>query len=113
MKVDVRFRGLDASAALRDHAEKRVFFHLSRFGSELSAVVVRIADLNGPKGGVDKRCHVVVRGRRIGSSTLDDVSHDPYVCVEQAIERAGATVGRLLDRERTMLRRAGPSRRAS
>jgi ribosome-associated translation inhibitor RaiA len=100
MKIEVRFRGLDPSEALRAHAARRIHFHLSRFGNEISAVLVRIADVNGPKGGVDKRCQVTVRGPRLGSTILDETSGDAYSAVDVAVERTGRSVGRELHRAR-------------
>jgi len=46
MKIESRFRGLDASASLQ----------LSRFGRELGVARVRLGDVNGPRGGIDTRC---------------------------------------------------------
>jgi len=100
MKIDVRFHGLESSDALREHAARRVHFHLSRFGGEVTAIVVRLADVNGPKGGVDKRCQVTVRGPRFGSATLDEMSGDAYSAVDVAVERIGRSVGRELGRAR-------------
>jgi putative sigma-54 modulation protein len=101
MKIEVRFRGLSSSDALREHASRRVHFHLSRFGKEVTSVLMRIADINGPKGGVDKRCQVTVRGPRFGSATLDDLSGDAYSAVDIAVERIGRAVRRELRRVRS------------
>ena len=100
MKIDVRFRGLEPSDALRDHAVRRIHFHLSRFGHEISSVLVRISDVNGPKGGVDKQCQVTVRGRRLSDVIIDDLSGDAYSAVDMAVERVGRAVGRDIERVR-------------
>jgi putative sigma-54 modulation protein len=101
MTIEVRFRALDASEPLREHVLRAVHFHLSRFGRELSAVSARIGDVNGPKGGVDKRCQLHVRGPRIGSLVVAEVSADAYAAVDVCAERAGRSVGRELERHRT------------
>jgi putative sigma-54 modulation protein len=113
MKIDVRFRGLESSDALRDHIARRIHFHLSRFGSKVTAVLVRISDVNGPKGGVDKRCQVTVRGPRLGLATLDEMSGDAYAAVDIAVERIGRSIGRELDRARSDRRNADPLMKAS
>ena len=113
MKIDVRFRGLAPSLELREHTQRRIHFHLSRFGAEVTAVVVRIADVNGPKAGVDKRCQVTVRGPRIDSATLNEMSADAYTAVDLAAERIGRAVGRELDRARSDRRSGFPLGRAS
>jgi putative sigma-54 modulation protein len=101
MKVEIRFRGLESSDALREHAARRVHFHLSRFGHVVSAVLVRISDVNGPKGGLDKRCQVTVRGQSFGSATFGELSGDAYSAVDMAVERIGHSVGRQLERVRS------------
>ena len=100
MNIDVRFRGLEPSESLRDHVVRRIHFHLSRFGHEISSVHVRISDVNGPKGGVDKQCQIKVRGRRLSAVVIDDLSGDAYSSVDMAVERVGRAVGRDIERVR-------------
>lgn len=98
MQVEVRFRGVTPSGALRDHAFGQARFHLARFGESVAAVVVRVSDENGPKGGVDKRCHVVVRGPAIGSVSLAVEPEDAYAAVDAACLKVAKIVGRELAR---------------
>lgn len=100
MKIDVRFRGLGSSEALREHAVRRILFQLSRFGHELSAVVVRVSDINGPRGGLDKRCRIAVRGRRIPVLVIEETSADASSAIDLAVGRIARTVGRELERAR-------------
>jgi len=102
MKTEVRFHGVETSESLREHATRRVQLHLSRFGRDLTGVVVRIGDVNGPKGGLDKRCRVTVRGPRVGSATLDEYSGDIWSAVDLALERVARNVGRTLEKARTL-----------
>lgn len=99
MEIKVRVRGgRGSSGSVWDHAVRRIRFHLGRFGDEISSVLVRISDVNGPRGGVDKRCQVTVRGRRLSSVIVHDLSGDAYSAVDMAVERAGRAVGRDLER---------------
>jgi putative sigma-54 modulation protein len=102
VRIDVRFRGLEPSHALREHASRKIQFHMSRFGEEVTSVQVRISDVNGPKGGLDKLCQLAVRGRRLpGDVLIEDLSADAYSAVDMAVERAGRAVGRNLERVRS------------
>lgn len=101
MKVEIRFRGLESSETLREHAVRRVHAHMSRFGREVQTVLVRISDVNGPKGGVDKRCQVVMRGRSVGVWCVDEQASDAYASVDLAVDRASRALGRLLERARS------------
>ncbi len=60
MRTDIRGYQLTISDALRTHIERRLHFALSRFGARILHVAVRLEDINGPRGGVDKRCRIVV-----------------------------------------------------
>ena len=101
MKIEVRFGALEASEPLREYVPRAVHLHLSRFGRELSSVSARIGDVGGPRGGIDKRCQLHVRGPRLGSFVVAVVGADAYAAVDACAERAGRSVGRELERLRT------------
>ena len=101
MKVEVRFRGIQPSRSLRDHALRRIRLHIGRFGPGVRSVVMRIGDVNGPKGGVDKHCRIMVRGPLLGASTLDELSADAYSAVDAAVARMARAMNRCIDRARS------------
>lgn len=107
MNVQVRSVGLDGSDALHVYAEKRFCFALDRVLSPGDVVTVRISDVNGPKGGTDKLCRIVIRskGRR---ATVQAKHVDPYAAVDDACSRA-AEVMRRRHARLVHDRRHGPS----
>lgn len=107
MRIEIRFRGLDASTALRHHVKDRLHVHFGRWKSELRAADVRIVDVNGPRGGVDKECRIVVRGRRLGTRAFVAAHHDPYAAVDLATRRLALAARRRLDRHRRVDRDRG------
>jgi len=109
MKIDIRFRGLEGSDALREHIIRRLHFKLSRFKRKVTSVLVRIGDVNGPRGGVDKRCHVTVSGPTLPSTNIQDLNADAYTAVDLAVERAGHAVARVLGRTRAVNRAPTPA----
>ena len=56
MAISVRGYGMHVSRKIRRLVDRRVSFELSRFGRQVRAVTVNLEDLNGPRGGIDKRC---------------------------------------------------------
>jgi len=106
MTVDIRFRGLASSESLRAYILRRVRTQVHRLGDALRAVVVRVSDVNGPKGGVDKRCQVMLVRPGQRPVTIEEVSADAYAAVDVAVERAALTAGRDLARSRAGRRRA-------
>jgi hypothetical protein len=51
MKIEVRFRGIQASDALRAYVVRRIRFQLSRFNTEVGSVVVRIERARASRRG--------------------------------------------------------------
>lgn len=103
MKIEVRGPTFSGSDALRAHAQRRLGVALGRFGAHVVRATVRLTDLNGPRGGVDKRCHVSLRVRRGGRThaiELDERSHDAYAALDSAADRVGEALSRAMDRAR-------------
>ena len=48
---------------LTAHVERRLRFALTRFSGRIGRVNVFLTDQNGPRGGIDKTCRIVVRLR--------------------------------------------------
>ena len=101
MKIHVRFHKLQRSKALQSYAEKRMQKRLSKFAHELSEVVIRFVDVNGPRGGLDKRCQVTLRGPRLGGTTLSQLGTCAYETVDLVLKRVVHTVSRKVARSRS------------
>jgi putative sigma-54 modulation protein len=92
MKVDVHAQGFPLTPALTEHAERRLRFALKHAADRVQQVTVRLADVNGPRGGVDKKCsvHIVMNG--IPDIVTEDTEHDMYIAINRAVDRVGRTV---------------------
>lgn len=113
MEIHIRTKGFTATPTQRDHAKRRIHAHLSRFGREVREVTLRLTDINGPKGGLDKVCQVVVRGPRLGVATLAEQTNEVLAAIDLAVERVAATIGRTLERQRQAATTRVSVRRAS
>ena len=60
MRVDIKTSGLDLTEGLREHTERRLGFALDRAHHDLNTITVRLSDINGPRGGADKRCQIQI-----------------------------------------------------
>jgi len=61
---------------------------------------VRLSDINGPRGGLDKRCGIEIRLKGASAVAIEDTEADLYVAIDRAAERAGRTLDRRLARQR-------------
>lgn len=73
---------------------------------------MRISDINGPKGGVDKRCVILatVSGRGGGELIARHFDADFYAAIAGAVHALKHLVARRLDRGRTKGRVGGGGR---
>jgi hypothetical protein len=103
MNVDVRIQSDDLEAALTDYVIRRLHFSLGRFAGRLGRVVVRVSDLNGPRGGVDKACRILAEFTPSGKTVLNEaVDANLFVAIDRATERIGRNFSRRLEREREL-----------
>jgi ribosome-associated translation inhibitor RaiA len=102
--MDVLSRNLPNSDAIDEHAQRRLAFALDRFAGRVEQVRVRFADLNGPRGGLDKRCAVECDLGRLGSVVIEETDQDLYTAIDRASKRVKVAVRRKLDKAKAMWR---------
>jgi putative sigma-54 modulation protein len=110
MRIELKARHVQRSAHLEAHVERRISFALGRFGNEVETVTVLVEDVNGPKGGADKRCALTAWGPRIGTVRVEQTSTDACGAIDVLASRAGRSVVRALGRRRPR-RSSKPSRK--
>jgi len=112
MRFSVSGDGVKVTTGLREYIDRHLYFALGRFGQAIDQVDIRVGDTNGARGGVDKRCRIVVKLRAAGSTSIaiDDVDESLYAAIARATARVGRTVARTVDRKRG--KRAYQRRRA-
>ena len=103
MKLLVRFRHVDPTPVLKLLIPRRIQFALARFAHAIEAVHVTLADVNGPRGGVDKTCRVRVVGAPVGSFVVEASAADARTALDEAAARAGHTLARALQRRRVLM----------
>ena len=109
MKLRVVGESISVSEGLRDFVTRRLEFALARFAPEVERVTTRVGDVNGPRGGVDKRCRMEVKLRGLQSILSEVRAKDLEVAVAVAAERLARGVARALERRQHTRRRPGVS----
>lgn len=94
MRVDIHGHGLEVGPEQKERVERRLGFALGRFGDHVGRVTVYLADVNGPRGGADKRCKVVAEALGHGLVVVEDTD----ACLDTAIDRAADRIGRAVRR---------------
>ncbi len=105
MQLDVRCYGIDSSEAINQRALRLMEFRLARFSTEVVAVTIRLSDTNGPRGGEDKRCRILVRMVDGNLLAVEELGVDVHAVFARAARRVVHSVGRHLAKpNRTRLR---------
>lgn len=85
---------------LPEHIDRRLRFALSRFTGRIGRIVVFLHDHNGPKGGVDKVCRVLVKARECGMIMAAGADSNWFAAVDRAMDRISRSVARQVARRR-------------
>lgn len=116
MQVIVKSREAQ-SAGMSAQVEQRLRFVLRRLKSRVPLVQVALSDVNGPRGGIDKRCQVALRTEGAGPVVVSSVAADWRSALDDALARAtrfllrqarrGQDFRRLRQRQRARLQAEG------
>jgi len=98
MQMDVLSGNLPNSDAIDTHTQRRLAFALGRFARRIEHVRVRFADINGPRGGIDKRCAIECSLGPYGAVVIEETDADLYTAVDRASHRVKVAVRRKLDK---------------
>jgi len=105
MQVSIQSRSFTLTDALRDHVQKRLGFTFSRVRNRVQLVQVRLSDLNGPRGGIDKCCAIKVCMQGLPDVVVEDVQADMYHAIDRATDRSARTTMRRLALDSSKRRR--------
>lgn len=107
--MQVLFQSRDPEGAeFRERVERRVRFVTRRLQGMVPRVKVQLSDVNGPRGGVDKRCQLALQTETAGTVVVTSTARNWRLAVDQALSRAGRVLRQLVQRQRAQVR---PSQR--
>jgi hypothetical protein len=98
--IEVRSKSDCAESDVRQFAEHRLSFALDRLRN-LRRIVISNEDVNGPKGGVDKRCRIIAEFG-FAFVAIEDTQPTWQGAVARAIRRAARRAVRALQRANEM-----------
>ena len=86
------------AAELHDLACTRVLFVLRRFSVRIPHATVQLSDVNGPRGGTDKRCQVELHTDKGGPVVIHSVAEQWRTALDNALSRAARLLARRFER---------------
>ena len=74
--------------SLRDYLERRLHFMFARARKHVARIVVRLHDLNEPRGGRDKLCQIWVTMPGRPEVVIQEIQEDMCYAIDSALKRA-------------------------
>lgn len=99
MKLEVVARNIELTDTLSAYTQKRIKFALGTRFDQLKRIYVRLSDINGPRGGRDQRCQILITLPRLKDVLIEDTQSNLFVAIDRAVDRASRTVNRRLVRQ--------------
>lgn len=99
--IEVNAIGFSLTDALKHHVTKRLRFALARSSHHIKCVVVRLSDINGPRGGHDKHCQIQCVLPGFADVVVEDTAADLYVAINRTAARANRAVAKHIRKRRT------------
>lgn len=94
----------DDGHQMRDMSVERVRFTLRRLAPLVPQAKVQFSDVNGPRGGVDKRCQVELKTDGAGTVVIASLAHDWRTALDRSLTRATRVLTRGLQRSQKPVR---------
>ncbi len=99
----IRAVGTELDDADRNYIRRKLGRKLGRFAFSIERASVRVEDVNGPRGGIDKRCRIKIVLTGLPSVLVDEQHHALQAAIDGALVRVERAVRRAVEERRTTL----------
>jgi putative sigma-54 modulation protein len=106
--VHIRAVGAPLSATAKADIRRKLGRKLGKHALDIERTSVRVEDVNGPRGGVDKRCRIKVVVSALPSVVVEAQHESLHAAIDGALDRVQRAVRQTLKRRRVEPRRAKP-----
>ena len=110
MKIEVNAIGFSLTYALEHYVTKRLRFALAPHSHHIKCVIVRLSDINGPRGGYDKHCQIQCIVPGFADVVAEDTSTDLYAAINRTAARASRSVTKHIRKRRAKTIKTGAPR---
>lgn len=100
MNIQLQTQGFDVTSSIEEYVRKQLHFNLANFETHVISVDVYLRDINGPKGGDDKKALIRIRLDSGNVVTVERTRPDLYAAIFVAARQAKRSVRRKLRKHR-------------
>ncbi len=98
--ANIRVSGVALSDEDRDYIRQRLGMKLGKFATSIERVTVRVKDINGDRGGIDKVCNIKVVVSGLPSVVVEGQSDSLRAAVNSTLGAVERAVRRVVQRRR-------------
>lgn len=104
MNIDLQARDFHLTSSIESQIRQKLKVVLNRFGHKIRNLRVVLSDVNGPKGGKDKRCAIKIEMHNLKTIVVDEVTSNMHESISRCSQRAKRTIDKVLNKNRTTTR---------
>ena len=113
MKYSINFRRIDRDPETVDYIEKRLSFVLARSRHLIESIMVTLSDINGPKGGIDRQCLIIIKADGLAQVVITEKQDTIRQAIDRSIARAAQNLERQIKRRQQLLQQRVGAKRLS
>ena len=98
MNIQIVDRNVGITQNQRDHIDRCLQFAFDRFSTHVNAIDISLTDVNGPKGGEDVQCRMMISLHGTGELIVEGKGDSVESVVADTTDRAALAVSRRIDR---------------
>lgn len=91
---------MPTTQAVLDYVRERIAHAIGRFEPSIATVEVRIADVNGPRGGIDKECRILASIPHRSPVIVAEQAGGFYEAIDLASHKLKRAVTKMIDRRK-------------
>lgn len=100
MKLIITLRKIKQRRAIVKHIDNRIGFAFARTRQFVKSLSITVSDINGPRGGIDKQCRIVIQLRSLSPIIITERQSRLLHAVDRAITRASHNLAQRVKRQR-------------
>lgn len=108
MHLDIQARSFNLTLSLNNYLHKRIRTSISPRAEYIRRINVRLSDINGPHGGVDKRCQLHLIMPHLADIVIEETQDNLYSAIDTAVARTREVLDRKLTRVQDRKRSSFP-----
>ncbi|MGK0270334.1 MAG: putative sigma-54 modulation protein [Cocleimonas sp.] len=103
--IDIQVQHFSLTEAMETHIKQKLEPMHNNFGDRILSTHVHLSDVNGPKGGENKKCLIHVELQKLPTVVVEDTQENLYTSIDNCCHSAERAVRKSLERQQTLARK--------